>query len=100
MLVFHLVFELFPGAYQFDSFMPCLLQAHNEASNHVIMGCLSRSPCLIIPFGIFLGDSCDPYGLSVVSMCCAFHQHVPERLAILVPSLQGEKWRRYLNSFK
>ena len=99
-LVFHLVFELFPGAYQFDSFMPCLLQAHNEASNHVIMGCLSRSPCLIIPFGIFLGDSCDPYGLSVVSMCCAFHQHVPERLAILVPSLQGEKWRRYLNSFK
>ena len=26
-LGFHLVFELFPGAYQVDSFMPCLLQA-------------------------------------------------------------------------
>ena len=46
--------------------MSCLLKAHDEASNHVIMGCSSRSPCLIFPVGIILGDSHVPYGLSVL----------------------------------
>ena len=70
-------------------FMPCLLKAHNEASNHVITGCLPRSPCLIIPVGIISADSHCPYRLSVISP-----QHAPERLAILVPSLLGEEWRK------
>ena len=52
-----------------------LLKAHNEASNLMITGYSSSSPCLIIPVGIFLGDSHCPYRLSVVcpvyfiSMC-------------------------------
>ena len=46
--------------------MPCLLKAQNEASNSMIMGCSSRSPCLIIPVGIILGDSRCPYRLSVI----------------------------------
>ena len=48
--------------------MPCLLKAHNEASNLMITGYSSRSPCLIIPVWIFTGDSRCPYGLSVVCL--------------------------------
>ena len=29
----------FPELIKVDGFMPCLLKAHNETSNHVIMGC-------------------------------------------------------------
>ena len=52
-----------------DGFMPCLLEAHNEASNHVITGCLSRSPCLVIPVGIIVGTAVAPMGL-VLSVLC------------------------------
>lgn len=55
--------------------MPCLLKAHNEASNHVITGCSSRSPRLIIPAGIISGDSQAPMlgvsSLQCISSACA-----------------------------
>ena len=56
----------FPELIKVDGFMPCLLKAHTEASNHLVTGCLSGSPCLITPVGVISGDGCGPYGLGVI----------------------------------
>ena len=56
----------FPELIKVGSFMPCLLKAHNKASNPMITGCSCRSPCLIIPVEIISVDSRCPCGLSVL----------------------------------
>ena len=66
----------FPELIKVGSFMPCLLKAHNEVSNHVITGCWSRSPCLIIPVGIISRDSRCPYRLSVISPVYLISMHL------------------------
>ena len=90
---FHLVFELFAGAYQRWWLYVLPFDGRQWGKQSYDYELLVQVFLPDDPSWGHLGAQLWPLR-AWCHLSCVSHQHTPERLAILIPSLLGEEWRK------